>query len=138
MALPAQGLNVRRVDADTAVAAMAPKLATAKTDTMGGLVDLADLIQGAECFEVVQDGQPVMHYALKSKTHRYGSEVAVVAAVGDLHGVDLVGSIMPYICRQSAAADAVVLHTKRRGLVKKLAAQGFQIDGFILRKRIEK
>jgi len=108
-----------------------------KTDTCGGLVTVNDLIQNAECFDVRNVlGEVVARYALRVNHHGGGDEVVILAAVGALKGADLVMSILPYIEKQAAGAKSLTVHTKRRGLLHKLAALGFECDGFILRKAL--
>lgn len=116
---------------------MKPWLTDARLDTTGGLASLEEVTAGAECFRVLDaDGAPVLHYALAENPHARGSEVVIVAAAGSMTGVDLVRTVLPYIERQASGAAAVCVHTRRRGLVAKMAAQGYQIDGFILRKKL--
>lgn len=122
---------------DAARAAYAPAFA-GRCDTTGGLGSLDAALAGASLFDVVVAGVTVARYALKPMQRANGTEIFVVAAAGGMPGADLVASVLPYVerqCSESGAARATV-NTKRRGLVKKLIAQGWHIDGYVLRKKI--
>lgn len=110
-----------------------------KCDTTGGLGSLDAALAGASLFDVVAGGAVVARYALKLMQRANGIEMFVVAAVGAMPGADLVASIGPHIELQGAASGAacVTVNTRRRGLVKKLAAQGWRIDSYVLRKKIQ-
>lgn len=104
-----------------------------KTDTTGGTLSAGALLSCCVFFVVKVDGLPSGYYALQ----QVGAELVVVAASGGAEGVDLVASVMPAVIRQAEGLHAVTVHTKRRGLIAKLAAQGFKIEGFILRKALK-
>jgi len=101
-------------------------------DTTAGACSLEELCAGAECFLVEHDSRPVGAYALRV----YGKVVWLMAAGGNMRGVDLTAAIVPAIERQAAGAGQVAVTTRRRGLVKKLVRQGYQITGITLRKKI--
>lgn len=137
MAGAAQGLAAivpGRLDAE-ARAAYA-RAFDARTDTTGGLGSLEAALDGADLFEVVVAGATVARYALKALQRANGREVFVVAAAGGVPGVDLVASVLPYIEHQCADADRITVNTRRRGLVKKLAREGWTIDSYVLRKKL--
>lgn len=136
-----QALTVRRcaegLDKAEAVRHLAHVFTARKTDTSGGLTTVEDQLRFSECYEVRDTGGGLVgYYALQVNRHSGGNEVVVVAAAGAALGADLVASLIPYIEKQAKGAQALTVHTKRRGLLAKLAALGFQCDGFILRKAL--
>lgn len=104
-------------------------------DTTAGACTLEELCAGAECFVLEGEGGPVGAYALK--VTEPGPVVWLMAAGGNVRGIDLTGAIVPAIERQAAGADQVAVTTRRRGLVKKLLRQGYQITGITLRKKLK-
>ncbi len=106
--------------------------------TQGGLASVADLEADGQLFECEIDGEIVGNYVLRVIRRSNGTELQVVAAAGRAPGVDLSALGMAAIFEQARTigADAVALHTRRMGLVKKLARAGFMVDGFILRRRV--
>lgn len=129
-------LTVSRVDCAAAAAAMAPVLERKRADTDGVSASLAERLAGAHCFAVHADGELLGHYALGVRDYEGGPEVIVIAAAGRMRGADLIASLLPTIEQQSQGAQCLTVHTKRRGMVAKLAAYGFRLDGFILHKRL--
>lgn len=131
---PQKKLTIRpvgRLD-DDARAAYARAM---RHDTNGGLRALAEVLAGADLFEVVDEsGAVVLRYALRVDKHAEGAEGVIVAAVGKLPGADLCELFVPVIERQLSGAAAVKVTTRRMGLVEKLRAKGYQLEGFILRK----
>lgn len=107
-----------------------------KCDTTGGLSDVAACLEGAMLFDVIVNGQIVARYALQQFDRANGTEVCIKAAAGGLPGFDLTATITPVIEQQCAAADSLMINTKRKGLAKKLARQGWTIDAFVLRKKL--
>lgn len=108
----------------------------AKRDTTGGLGTMETELAGAQFFEVVVNGETVARYALQSVTRAAGVEVFIVGAAGNIKGADLTFSVLPHIEKQCAAADRLTVNTRRRGLVKKLLGQGWTLDSFVLRKKL--
>jgi len=136
MAVAPQGVAVivpGRLDAE---ARQAYALAFAKADTSGGLSSLDACLADASLFDVVVGGVIVGRYALKAMQRASGTEVFIVAAAGSAPGVNLVDSIAPYVETQCPGADCLTVNTRRRGLVKKLAAQGWSLDSYVMRKKI--
>lgn len=121
---------------DDAARAAYAKAFDERRDTTGGLGGMESALIGAELFEVVLAGQVVARYALKTMHRAHGSEVFIVAAAGGLPGVDLVEGMVPYIAQQCQGADRLTINTRRRGLVKKLARQGWTLDSYVMRKKI--
>lgn len=108
-------------------------------DTSGGLVSVKELLTGAECTSVTDDaGHQVGAYAIEFIDHDGGRDAVIVAAVGGLRGVDLTASVLPGIINQAKNGGACRLrfHTKRRGLLAKLRAQGFEFSGYIMSKAL--
>lgn len=81
------------------------------------------------------DGRLIGAYVL-DVNHWPGGREGVVAYAGAVPGRrDLVAELLPTIERQFLDCKAVTIHTRRRGLVRKLERQGYAIEGYILRKR---
>ncbi len=85
------------------------------------------IVQGAQLYAVLDGPEPVLWYAL----HVQGCLAWITGAVGRLPHVDLTRSLLPFIEDQARAANAkrIGCSTKRRGLIKKLAAQGYAVSG---------
>lgn len=107
-----------------------------RRDTTGGLGDMETCLQQASLFDVVIGGVTVGRYALKPVQRAHGVEVYIVAAAGAAAGVALIETVLPYVETQCPNADRLTVNTRRRGLVKKLAAQGWTLDSYVLRKKI--
>lgn len=107
-------------------------------DTTGGLQSVADVCQGAHLFELLDRDLVVMRYALSVRQHSFGREGWIHAAAGNLPGFDLTAVALAAIELQLLASgcDALALYTARAGLVKKLERSGFQIAGYLMRKRL--
>lgn len=112
-------------------------LACIRHDTSGGLVGVDELLRGGQLFEMVHGDDVLMRYVLTVQQHEHGREGIIVAAAGSAPGHDLTAAGLAAIELQLAECDAVACLTRRRGLVKKLAAHGFGIDGFVMRKRLK-
>jgi hypothetical protein len=120
---------------DAAIAAYA-KAFDARRDTTGGLGDMEACLRTARLFDVKLNGVTVARYALEQVDQPHGVEVFIVGAAGSLPGVDLVGVLVPYIAKQCAAADCLTINTRRRGLVKKLERQGWELSSYVMRKKL--
>jgi hypothetical protein len=121
---------------DDAARAAYAKAFDARRDTSGGLDDMESCLATAKLFDMKVDGAIVARYALEQVNRANGVEVFIVAAAGDLPGVDLVNVLVPYIAQQCASADRLTVNTRRRGLVKKLQSQGWTLDSYVLRKKL--
>lgn len=102
----------------------------------GGSVE--DYTRGAAVFELVDDGRRVGAFALEVHQHSEGRCVRVLAAGGE-PGFDHTGAMVEFVERQARehiGATSIGCETRRRGLVKRLQAEGFEVAGFILRKRV--
>lgn len=94
---------------------------------------------GAQLWEVQDDaGQVVAAFVLRVDLLACRTVGVVVAAGGNLPGVDLTAAIMPCIERLFIGIDAITVHTARPGLVRKLAPQGFRPVEIILEKQVQK
>ncbi len=107
-----------------------------KRDTTGGLASVDEVVAGGMLFEIVRGADVVCRYVLRPIEREHGTEVQIVAAAGGAKGLDVTALGMAAILKQAEGAAAVSLHTRSLGLVRKLARQGFTVDGFILRKRL--
>ncbi|AVO42729.1 hypothetical protein C6571_16790 [Simplicispira suum] len=124
-----------------AIGPLLPMLSRAQVrgDTTAGAATVGELCQGGQGFEVSDSaGRPVMAYVLAIRDHAAARVCWVQAAGGAMPGVDLTRELMPTIERQAQEQGAwqVAITTRRRGLIKKLRAQGYQISGVTLRKEI--
>lgn len=109
----------------------------AKRDTTGGLGTMERCLADAMLFDVVVGGVVVGRYALKQMNRAQGVEVFIVAAAGRLKGVGLIEGVLPHIMQQCATVDRLTINTRRRGLVKKLTAQGWTMDSYVMRKKMQ-
>lgn len=135
MAAQKEILNLRPVELDDA--ALADFARALAFDTAGGLASLQERLQGAQVFAIEQGGRRVCHYALKVLRHAHGAEGVIVCAGGNAPGVDLTASVVPAIERQFLGVRAVKVTTARRGLVRKLAGQGYRVAAWELRKFLD-
>ena len=106
-------------------------------DVDGSGASLEDLA-GCAWFEVRDGVDLVGAFALEVNTYRSGHQVRVLAA-GGAPGHDITGAIVDAVereARERIGARVIGCETKRRGLVKRLEAEGFHVAGFILRKAI--
>lgn len=115
-----------------------PLLARAalRGDTTAGAASLDELCAGGQVFAVQSAGRMVMAYVLAVRQHEAARVCWVQAAGGAAPGVDLTRELMPRIERQAKeqGAGQVAITTRRRGLIKKLRAQGYMVTGVTLRK----
>lgn len=121
---------------DDAARAAYAKAFDARRDTTGGLGDMEACLRAAKLFDVKVDGVTVARYALEQINQPNGVEVYVVGAAGSLPGVDLIAGLEPYIAEQCATADCLTMQTTRRGLVKKMERQGWELSAYVMRKKL--
>lgn len=105
-----------------------------KTDTSGGVEPVDIAVAGGAFFRVFADGRPVAWYVLQPM----GDGAEIAAAYGRAN-FGLVEHVLPLIERQCAPLGAVYVTTKRRGLIRRLGAAGYEMReqlefGVILRK----
>ncbi|CAN7305115.1 hypothetical protein [Acidovorax delafieldii] len=113
--------------------------AMARGDTTGGAATLDDLCHGAPVFELRDEtGRPIGAYVLAMRDHAAARVCWVMAAGGSAPGVDLTGQVLPCVERQARTfgAGQVAITTRRRGLKKKLEAQGYELTGWTFRKKL--
>lgn len=121
---------------DDAARAAYAKAFDARRDTTGGLGDMEVCLAAAKLFEVKLDGRVVARYALEQVNQPKGAEVFIVGAAGNLPGVDLVETLVPYIAQQCAGAACLTINTRRKGLVHKLEKQGWELSAYVMRKKL--
>lgn len=111
--------------------------AARRGDTTGGTATLEELCAGAQAFTAHDEaGRPVLAYVLAVRDHAAARVCWVQAAAGAAEGIDLTAAALPTIERQARTMGAgqVAITTRRRGLIKKLRAQGYTVTGVTLRK----
>lgn len=111
--------------------------AALRGDTTGGAASIDELCQGGQAFAVCdRTGAMVMAYVLAVRDHAAARVCWVQAAAGAARGVDLTREVLPRIERQAKeqGAGQIAITTRRRGLIKKLRAQGYTVTGVTLRK----
>jgi len=106
-------------------------------DTSGGLASLDERLRGAVLFDVRDADATVLRFALRVDHHAHGSEGRIVIAAGELRGVDLTAQILPAIEKLFIDVRSVACLTARKGLAAKMVRQGYAIEGYLLRKRLE-
>lgn len=93
--------------------------------------DLHHLTASGQCFAATADtGQAV--YVVK-----VSNGVAWISAAKGAGPVKWQDVLLPVIERQAKGCDAVAFQTKRRGLVKAAQRQGYEITGWIMKKKIK-
>lgn len=110
-------------------------------DTSGGMIGIDDYELGAGVlFEVEQGGDVLGYYVMTACAFQHAIEGCVVwaAAAPGKGALHLTEKILPLIEQQvPPGCSALTIHTRRRGLVKKLARAGFRCDGHIMRKTLK-
>lgn len=131
-----KSLTICRATMEQARDILAPVLL--RGDTTGGTCGLGDLCAGGEVFMGLEDGRPAFAYVLGIVNHEAARVAWVKAAAGAVTGVDLTAQVLPFVERQAKQAGAaqVAITTRRRGLIKKMEAQGYAVTGVTLRKSI--
>ena len=96
-----------------------------KTDTSGGRESLDDLLQLGQTFKILDEtGTVRAAYILQT----IGGELWVVLGAGRAD-LDLTAVGLALIEAQGRAFDSIGFVTRRRGLVKKAQAIGYQVTG---------
>jgi hypothetical protein len=127
-------------NADTArwmlAAAHSPKV------DASGRAGVDEIIGAGHPFVVCSDGQPVAAYVLQAM-RKAGANVLWITAAAGRASLDLTATLTRLIERQARVAqfDAIGFRTERRGLVRKAARHGYEVerqDGnqYFLRKQI--
>lgn len=117
----------------TTAEAVLPLLGLAIADDVQGL-GLSEIVGGCQFFRLQGLKGAEFGYALKVA----GSELWIQAA-GGAAKIDLTIFGLALIEQQAkgAALKSVGFQTRRRGLVRKAIKAGYQVDGYILRKKID-
>lgn len=104
------------------------------------LAGVDDVIGGGAMYAALDaTGAPVMAVLVEHVQHEHGRELVIRLAHQMVRGRDLVSEVLPEIERVfGAGCDAVVIYTKRAGLVHKLARAGYGEAAKIMRKAIKK
>jgi len=93
--------------------------------------DVAALFAGGQ-FWKVEEGGAIVGAML---THSHGDELWVDIAVGRAPE-DLVALMAAHLDSQGAGFRSIGFQTARRGLVRKIARHGYEIEAYILRKKL--
>lgn len=110
--------------------------AVERGDHTGGALTISEACAGATAWAVeTLTGSVVMAYAMRP----VGKTCWIVAASGDLPGVDLTKAVLPTIEKQAVAlgCQQVAVTTRRSGLVHKLKRAGWREAATTLRKVIQ-
>lgn len=94
-------------------------------------VPIAEQLDGCALVEVEHAGRVVGRVALD----RAGDVGYIVAAVGSLPGVWL-SHLAPAVEALFGDVRAVEVETRRRGMVRQLARQGYRLTGFVMVKEM--
>lgn len=125
--------RVRQINA-AEFAPFLDRLAGPKFDTTAGAISPGAMCQDAALFGIEGEGGGLVGaYALRVA----GQTVWLLAAVSD-PGVDFEREILPLIEHQAGKVGQVAVTTRRRGGVKKLLRQGYEITGYTLRKNLKR
>lgn len=105
--------------------------------TWGGIAPVAQQVQSgvATLFRVRTLGGTLAYYVLRVDRVADGDEGVLVLAAGRA-GFDLTATLLPTIELQFIGCKAIRVHTSRRGVAKKLAAQGYADGEIVLRKAL--
>lgn len=105
-----------------------------------GLCGVDDVIGGGDAYAALDaDGKPTVAFVVEQVQYEHGRELVVRVAHQLVRGRDLVGEVLPEIERVfGVGCDAVVIYTKRAGLVRKLQGAGYSEAAKIMRKAIKK
>lgn len=92
-----------------------------------------ELAAGQAVFELLDDGRQVGALALAVHDYSAGRVIRCGAAGGE-PGHDLAGTMAAFLVHeaQRIGARSVTFETRRRGLVRRLAREGFKVSGFVL------
>ena len=102
-----------------------------------GLESMADMLQGAAAFDVIDNGNTVGCYALGIQSLPGGRVAWLLAGQGKANGYSLTEDLLPAIESQAAESDYMAIQTARPGLVRRLLAQGYEVAGTIMVKKLK-
>lgn len=105
-----------------------------------GLCGVDDVIGGGDAYAALDaDGKPTVAFVVDQVQYEHGRELVIRVAHQLVRGRDLVGEVLPEIERVfGVGCNAVVIYTKRAGLVRKLQDAGYGEAAKIMRKAIKK
>ena len=94
--------------------------------------DIDSVMAGAALYGIYQQSACIGRLLLRFE----GQEAVIVAAVGRLPGVALVGAVWPWLESRlrEMGATSVRFHTRRRGLIANMARYGFTAAEVVMRK----
>lgn len=132
----AQELTIRGATDDEAARVLSGRLG-ALTSTSQGLTGVKDILGESQAFAVCEGEELRAVYSLKV-SQQTGGAVVWVTGAAQCRGGGLVGSVLPAIEGQArqAGASQVAAVTRRRGLIRKMVQQGYEVTGVVLRKRV--
>lgn len=91
---------------------------------------------GAVLYAVEHAGAAVAWYVLRVELGPDSDEGVIVAAAGDLPGVDLTAAVVPVIEKQFIGCKTLRFHTARPGMARKMARLGYAAGEIVLRKTL--
>ena len=112
---------------DVLAPAVAPKADAVGKYSLDGLAD------GGQCFKVVSDGETILAAYIVAAE---GDELFVRAAAGRAQ-LDLSDVLDALTEAQASRFRSIAFQTQRRGLVKKALEHGYEIAGYVMRKKIK-
>lgn len=94
---------------------------------------VAELAAGHAVFELVDEGRQVGALAVAVHDYSAGRLIRCAAAGGE-PGHDLAGAMSGFLLSEARriGARSVTFETRRPGLVRRLAREGFKVSGFVL------
>lgn len=109
-----------------------------KFDTSAGAQSLDEMLGSSLCQSVEYNGEIVGAYALELAEHKACKVLWITACAAGVPGQDLTPHLLDMIEQQAVQVGAaqVAVTTIRRGLIKKMLAQGYEISGINLRKKL--
>lgn len=114
------------------------ELTRPKTDTSAGLATVQDLCGKSQAFKVLSDGKTIAAYTVEPLEFDRGVDLLITSLAGRLDHIDLTKTMDRVLTAQAQQIGARQLSmlTKRRGLIRKLAAQGWQVAAVKMVKKI--
>lgn len=98
-----------------------------------GPADLREQCASGLCFGVTVGGAVRGVYVLAVRN----GQAFIRWARGDGAGVDLTRNVLPLIEQQCGQLRELAFQTSRPGLVRKATEQGYEVTGWILRKKLK-
>lgn len=109
-----------------------------KSDTSGGLATVQDVCKHAQSFVVTDEGHDVGGYVVEPLEFDRGVCLWVTMGAGQVDGLDLTATMEKIVEVQARqiGASQIGMITKRRGLIKKLQANGWAVAGIKMLKKL--